>query len=74
MWNLTKMIQKNYLQKRYRLNDFKTKLMVTKGENAGGGMDWEVGTGIYTLLCTKLIGNKDLLYSTGKSIQYSMIV
>ena len=38
------------------------------------GMDWEFGTGIYTLLYTKLIGNKDLLNSSEKSIQYSVIV
>ena len=36
-------------------------------------MDWEVGIATYTRLYAKLIGNKDLLYSTGKSIQYSVI-
>ena len=48
--------------------------MVTKGETLEGGMDWEIGIGIYTLLYTKSIGNKDLLYSSGKSIQYFAIV
>ena len=43
--------------------------MVTEGEMLWGGMGWEVGIGIYTLLYTKLISNKDLLYSTGKSIK-----
>jgi len=33
-------------------------------------MDEEVGIGIYTLLYTELIGNKDLLYGSGKSTQY----
>ena len=37
-------------------------------------MDWEVGTGTYTLLYTKSIsGNKNLLYSLGKGTQYSVI-
>ena len=38
-----------------------------------GGTDWEVGISTYTLLYTELTGNKDLLYSYGKSIQYSVI-
>lgn len=33
--------------------------MVTKGETFEGGINWEVGIGIYTLL--HKIGNKDLL-------------
>ena len=36
-------------------------------------MDEEVGTGIYTLLYGKCICNKDLLYSSRKSIQYVVI-
>ena len=28
---------------------------------------------IYILVCTKYIANKDLLYSTGNSTQYSVI-
>ena len=31
--------------------------------NIGEEMDWEVGIGIYALLYTKSIGNKDLLYT-----------
>ena len=37
------------------------------------GINWEIGIDIYTLLCRKYITNKDLLYSTGKSTQYSVI-
>ena len=55
-----KIIQKNLFKNRYRLKDFKTKLMVIKGEMLEEGMDWAVETGIYTLLYTKLIGSKDL--------------
>ena len=36
-------------------------------------MDWEVGIGICTLLYVKQIINKDLLYNTGNSTQYSVI-
>ena len=38
----------------------------------GGGVNWDVGIGIYTLLHTKSISNKDL-YSTGKSNQYFLM-
>ena len=47
--------------------------MVTEGEMLGGGIKWKVGSDIYTLLYTKLISNKDLLYSTEKSTQYSVM-
>ena len=45
--------------------------MVTRG--SGGGINWEIGIDIYTLLYTKDIANKDLLYSTGNSTQYSLM-
>ena len=63
------MIQLTYSQNRNRIKDFDTKPMVTKGEMLRGGMDWEVGISVYTLPYTILIGNKDLLYNLGKSIQ-----
>ena len=47
--------------------------MFSKGETFGGGMDWEVGIRIYTLPYTKLISKKELLYSSEKSIQYSVL-
>ena len=34
---------------------------------------WEFGIDMYTLLYLKQITNKDLLYSTGNSAQYSVI-
>ena len=46
--------------------------MDTKGEE-GSGRDWEIGIDIYTLLYIKYITNKDLLYSTGNSTQYSVM-
>ena len=47
--------------------------MVTKGEREVGGINWEIGIDIYTLLYIKQITNKDLLYSTRNSTQYSVM-
>ena len=35
-----------------------------------GGIDWEFGIDMYTLLYLKWIINKDLLYNTGNSAKY----
>ena len=40
----------------------------------GVGMNWEVRIDIYTLLYIKQMTTKDLLYSAGHSIQYSVII
>ena len=53
-----------------RDTDVENKCTDTKG-GRGGGMDWEIGINIYTLLYTEQITNKNLLNSTGNSIQYS---
>ena len=37
------------------------------------GINWEIGIDIYTLLYIKQITNKNLLYSTGDSTQYSIM-
>ena len=39
----------------------------------GGGINWEIGIDIYTLVYIKSITNKNLLYSTGNSTQYSVM-
>ena len=39
----------------------------------GGRINWETGIEIYTILYIKQIANKDLLYSTGNSTQYSVM-
>ena len=49
-------------------------LMVTWTEEWRGGIDWEFGIDMYTLLYLKYITNKDLLYSTENSAQYSVIL
>ena len=46
--------------------------MVNKGGREDG-MNWEIGIDTYTLLCIKQVTNKDLLYSTGNSTQYSIM-
>ena len=46
--------------------------VVTKGERQGG-INWKIGTDIYTLLYIKQITNKDVLDSTGNSTQYSVM-
>ena len=46
--------------------------MVINGEREGG-INWEIRTDIYTLPYLKEITNKDVLYSTGNSIHYSIM-
>ena len=51
-----------------------TKFMVTKEETLGGGINKETGINRYTLLYIKEIRNNELLYSTGNSTQYCVII
>ena len=51
----------------------KPDLRLPKGKYCWEGWIGRLGIGIYTLLYTKSISNKDLLYSLGKYIQYSVI-
>ena len=68
-----KMVQMNlFTKQRDRVTDVENKLMVTEGERPGG-INWETGIDIYTLLYIKQIINKDLLNSTGNSTQYSIM-
>ena len=46
--------------------------MVTRENMGGEGAVREFGIDMYTLLYLKWITNKDLLYSTGNSAQYSV--
>ena len=43
------------------------------GDKGRGGINWEIGIDIYTLLYIKQITNKYLLCSTGDSTQYSVM-
>ena len=38
----------------------------------GGGISYDIGSDIYTLVYIQEITNKDLLYNTGNSTQYSV--
>ena len=40
----------------------------------GGGINWEIWINIYTPLYIEQITNKNLLNSTGNSIQYSVMI
>ena len=51
---------------------WKANLWLSKGKG-GGGDNQEFGINIYTLLHIKQIINRDLMYSTGNSTQYSVI-
>ena len=42
-------------------------------EGREGGMNWEIGVDIYTLLCIEWITNGSLLYSSGDSTQCSLV-
>ena len=50
----------------------KTNLWLAGGKS-GGEVNWEIGIDIYTLLYIKQITNKNLLYITGNSTQYSVM-
>ena len=44
-----------------------------RGEGCGGGIEWEFGLDVYTLLYLKEMTKKDLLYSRGNSAQHFVI-
>ena len=50
---------------------YKTNIRLPMGKE--GGINWEIGIDIYTLLYIKQITNKDLLHSTGNSTQNSVL-
>ena len=50
------------------------KLMVTKGDRWWGGIEWGFGIGICTVLYMEKCIDRDLLYSTANSTQYSVTI
>ena len=40
------------------------------GGGGGGVMNWAIGTDMYTLMCIKLMTNKDLLYKKINKIKF----
>ena len=59
MWNLEKWYRRAGLQGRNRDTDVENKRMDAKGGKwrgaggGGGGMNWEIGIDMYTLICIK---------------------
>ena len=72
MWNLksdaNELIYKTEIESQMQ----KTNLWLPGGKG-GGGINWEIGIDIYTLLYIKYTTNKDLLYSTGNSTQHTVM-
>ena len=64
----------NSFAQRKKTQDFENKLTVTKGDKWQGGMGWGFGTDICALLNMVCLTNGDLLYSTGNSTHYSVII
>ena len=54
--------------------DLEIKLMITKVQTWEEVLNQEIWINLYTLLYVKQITNKNLLYSTGNSTQYSVII
>ena len=61
-----------YLQNRNRVTDREKKFMATKMKERGG-INWEIGVNKYARMKQMTIDNKNLLYSIGNSIQYSVM-
>ena len=44
------------------------------GWGGGGGMNWEIGIDMYTLICIKQITNKKLLYKNRKKNELQAMI
>ena len=64
-----KWYKRAYVEKGKEPTDVENELMVTKGKG-GEGINQELETNTYTLLCLKQITNKDLLYSIRNYTQH----
>ena len=74
MWNLEKWYRWTALQGRSWDTDVENKRMDTKegkpqGRGDGGVMNWAIGIDMYTLMCIKLMINKNVLYKKINKIQ-----
>ena len=47
-----------------------TKAGKWQGVRCGGGMNWDIGIDIYTLICIKWIANKSLMYKKISKIKF----
>ena len=66
------MIQINLLTKQKQASKQQQQLRFTKGKNWRGWINQKFRINTYTLLYIKQINNKDVLYNTGDSTQYSV--
>ena len=69
MWNLEEWCRGTYFQNRN--GDTNREQIYRHQVGNGGGINWEVGIHIYTLLCIKQITNENLLYNTGNYLMFS---
>ena len=72
MENLKNIIQMNFFTEQKQTHRYRKQ---TDGYQrvSRGGLNWKIGIDVYILLYIKQITNKDLLYSTGNSTQYSVM-
>ena len=73
MWNLEKIVQMNLFTKQKQSHRHREQTYGYQGEKELGGMSQEIGTDIYILLYMNQITNKNILYNTGNSAQYSVM-
>ena len=60
MWNLEKWYIWTYLQSRNRDTDMENKRMDSKEREAEGGINWEIGIDVHTLLCIRQLTPENL--------------
>ena len=73
MWNLKKKGTNELIYKIEVESQMQKTNLWLPGNKGWGGINWETGIDLYTLLYIKQITNKNLLYSTSNSIQYSVM-
>ena len=61
------------LRNRNRITDIKKKNIWLQKVKHDGGINWELGINIHTLMSIEYVTKQDLLYSTGNSTQYAVI-
>ena len=66
------MVQMNLFTKQKQSQMQKTNLWLPWGKAGAGEINWDIGIDKYTLYIKQII-NKDLLYSTRNSTQYSVM-
>ena len=69
----TKRVQMNLFTKQKQSHRCRKQTYGYQGIRWRREINWEIGINIYTLLYIKYSTNKDLLYSTGNSSQYSVM-